>query len=226
MSGLPESVKEASNRPVGPFAGKAVGNLPANRRRGRWLLLGVVFTFLLVACSGGSGGAAPAASDGGSGDVNPAASEVPPDFPFTLYQGSDELGEETLNLSDLQGKPLVLNFWAGLCPPCRAEMPDLQGFYEEYKGRVTLVGIDVGQFSGLGTQSDARDLLNELGVSYPAGFTTDASVMRNFKVLGMPTTVFIDSKGGIFRTWTGALNRDVLTRVTNEMMQLESSPST
>lgn len=214
MSGLTESTKEASNRPVGPFAGKAVGNLPANRWRGRWLLLGVVFTFLLAACGGGSG------------DGNPAASDVPPDFSFTLYQGSSELGAETLNLSDLQGKPLVLNFWAGLCPPCRAEMPDLQGFYEEYKGRVTLVGIDVGPFTGLGTQNDARDLLIELGISYPAGFTADASVMRSFKVLGMPTTVFIDSKGGIFRTWTGALNRDTLTRVINEMMEQESSPST
>ena len=84
----------------------------------------------------------------------------------------------------------------------------------------------MGQFTGLGTQVDARDLLIELGISYPAGFTADASVMRSFKVLGMPTTVFIDSKGGIFRTWTGALNRDVLSRVTNEMMELESSPST
>ena len=177
-------------------------------------MLGVVFTFLLAACGGGSG------------DSNPAASDVPPDFSFTLYQGSSELGAETLNLSDLQGKPLVLNFWAGLCPPCRAEMPDLQGFYEEYKGRVTLVGIDVGQFTGLGTQVDARDLLIELGVTYPAGFTTDASVMRSYKVLGMPTTVFIDSKGVVFRTWTGALNRETLTRVTNEMMESESSPST
>jgi len=226
MSRLQESTKEGSNIPVGPFAGKAVGNLPAKRWRGRWLLLGVVFTFLLAACGGGSGGVAPSASVGGSGDSNPAASDAPPDFSFTLYQGSSELGAESLNLSDLQGKPLVLNFWAGLCPPCRAEMPDLQGFYEEYKGRVTLVGIDVGQFTGLGTQENARKLLSELGITYPAGFTADASVMRSFKVLGMPTTVFIDSKGGIFRTWTGALNRDVLTRVINEMMELESSPST
>ena len=226
MSGLPESAKEASNIPVGPFAGQAVGKLPVNGWRGRWLLLGVVFTFLLAACGGGSGGVAPSASVGGSGDSNPAASDAPPDFSFTLYQGSSELGAETLNLSDLQGKPLVLNFWAGLCPPCRAEMPDLQGFYEEYKGRVTLVGIDVGQFTGLGTQENARELLSELGITYPAGFTADASVMRSFKVLNMPTTVFIDSKGGIFRTWTGALNQDVLTRVINEMMELESSPST
>ena len=226
MSGPVESVREASNRPVGPFEAKAVGNLRANRWRERWLLLGVVFAFLLAACGGGSGGVAPSASGGGSGDGSPAASEVAPDFSFTLYQGSSELGAETLNVSDLQGKPLVLNFWAGLCPPCRAEMPDLQGFYEEYKDRVTLVGVDVGQFSGLGNEDDARDLLSELGVTYPAGFTADASVMRSFKVLGMPTTVFIDPKGGIFRTWTGALNRDVLTRVTNEMLELESGPST
>ncbi len=91
---------------------------------------------------------------------------------------------------------------------------------------VYAVGVDVGRFTGLGGENDARDLLKELGITYPAGFTTDGSVMSSFKVLGMPTTVFIDSKGGIFRTWTGALNRDVLRRVTTELMELESGPST
>ena len=62
----------------------------------------------------------------------------PNDFAFTLYQGQEELGAESLNFSDLQGKPVVLNFWAGLCPPCRAEMPEFQEFYEDYNDRVVL----------------------------------------------------------------------------------------
>ena len=51
-------------------------------------------------------------------DLEPA-----PDFRFSLYQGEEVLGAKELSLSDLRGKPLVLNFWAGLCPPCRLEMP-------------------------------------------------------------------------------------------------------
>jgi len=100
-------------------------------------------------------------------------------------------------------------------------MPDLQEFYEENKDRVNLLGIDVGQFTGLGNQESAKALLKELNVTYPAGFTNDSGVMRDYEILGTPTTVFIDSKGKTFRRWGGVLNNDVLTKVTNEMLELE-----
>ena len=117
---------------------------------------------------------------------------------------------------------MVLNFWAGLCPPCRAEMPDLQLFYEDFKEKVTLIGIDVGQFTNLGSQREAQNLLNKLDITYPAGFTTDASVVRKYEVFSMPTTVFINSKGEIFKKWGGLLTLEVLTDVSNEMLALES----
>ncbi len=142
----------------------------------------------------------------------------PDDFAFTLYQGQEELGAESLNFSDLKGKPVVLNFWAGLCPPCRAEMPEFQEFYEDYNDRVVLLGIDVGQFTSLGNRDDAQALLKALDVTYPAGFTEDPAIMRDFKVLGMPTTVFVDSEGEIFRSWTGALNLKTLSEITDEML--------
>ena len=154
--------------------------------------------------------------------VNPttpsSTTQNPNDFAFTLYQGQERLGAESLNFSDLLGEPVVLNFWAGLCPPCRAEMPEFQEFYDDYSDRVVLLGIDVGQFTSLGNRDDAQALLKELGVTYPAGFTEDPSIMRNFKVLGMPTTVFVDSKGEVFRSWTGALNLKTLSEITDEML--------
>ncbi|MFQ6026436.1 MAG: TlpA family protein disulfide reductase [Dehalococcoidia bacterium] len=171
-------------------------------------LLGVILAIVLVACSN------TIAND----TSQPASSNPAPDVAITLYQGQEAIGSETLNLSDLRGKPVVLNFWAGLCPPCRAEMPDLQEFYEEFNDRVVLLGLDVGQFTGLGNQEDAQALLEELGVTYPAGFTTDGSVISRHKVLGMPTTVFIDANGEIFRNWTGALNTERMTEITNEML--------
>jgi thiol-disulfide isomerase/thioredoxin len=158
----------------------------------------------------------------GLADAGPEG--MAPDFSLTLYQGSDKLGAETLNLSQLQGRPVVLNFWAGLCPPCRAEMPDLQRFYNESKDEVLLLGIDVGQFTGLGNREDAQTLLQELDITYPAGFTGDASIMQKYEVLGMPTTVFIDSNGEIFRNWTGVLDRETLEQVTSEMLKAEARP--
>jgi len=150
--------------------------------------------------------------------------DAAPDFEFTLFQGEEVLGTRTLRLSDLRGKPVVLNFWAGLVPPSRAEMPDLQIFYDQFKDQTTLIGIDLGQFTGLGSRQDAKDLLQELGVTYPAGFTNDASVVRDFKLLAMPTTVFIRADGTVFEIWRGALDRNVLIGIVQEMLQ-SATPS-
>ena len=154
-------------------------------------------------------------SGGGTGD--PA-----PDFDFSLYQGFSEIGERHSNISRLHGRPIVLNFWAGLCPPCRAEMPQFQVFYDEFKDRVTLLGIDVGPFTGLGSHEDADELLQELGVTYPAGWTDDGSVTRKYGVTGMPTTVFIDSDGKIFDRRVGAIDRNTLVRSTTRLLTAEA----
>ena len=132
--------------------------------------------------------------------------------------GSSKVGGSESDLAQLRGKPVVLNFWAGLCPPCRAEMPDLQIFYDKFKDRVTLIGIDLGRFTGLGNEQDARDLLQDLGVTYPAGFTNDSGVVKDFKILGMPTTFFIRADGTIFKKWSGALDEDTLAKQTNAML--------
>ena len=99
-----------------------------------------------------------------------------------------------------------------------AEQPDLQEFYNEFSERITLVGIDLGQFTGLGSLQDAKDLLEELQITYPAGFTGDSSVIREYKVFGMPTTIFIDANGEIFNNWGGALNSSVLREQANAML--------
>ena len=179
---------------------------------GKFALLALALLVTLAACSSSSSGST------SGGDLKSA-----PNFPFTLYQGESELGGSSLGLADLQGKPVVLNFWAGLCPPCRAEMLDLQLFYKEFKDDVTLIGIDVGQYSGLGNQTDAQNLLKDLSVTYPTGYTDDDRVMRLYELFGIPSTVFINSKGEIFRTWGGFLNLKVLADISNEMLAQESS---
>ena len=183
----------------------------------RWVLLWALLLLpalllAIAACSNGETSGSPAASD----------LEAAPDFEFTLYQGEGELGATELSMSDLQGKPVVLNFWAGLCPPCRAEMPDFQAFADDNRESVLVLGIDVGQFTNLGSQEDARLLLSDLGISYPAGYTTDGTIMRRYEVLGMPTTVFINSSGEIFRLWGGILDHEVLQDITNEMLAEET----
>ena len=145
-----------------------------------------------------------------------------PDLTVNLYQHEDPMDTASLKLRDLRGKPVVLNFWAGLCPPCRAEMPDLQLFHDQFKNEITLIGVDLGPHLGLGTQNDAENLLKSLNITYITGSPDDSDVIIDYDVLAMPTTVFIDSHGNIFRKWIGLLNMDALTDLSREMLALES----
>lgn len=148
-----------------------------------------------------------------------------PDFQISVYQGNDVLGGRELKFSDLLGKqPVVLNFWAGLCPPCRAEMPDLQAMYNQDQGRLLLFGLDVGPFVGLGSREDGRRLLDELKVTFPAGTTSDAQVVRDYKLVGMPTTYFIKPDGTIHRQWTGLLNKKKLDELVSELVAASRGP--
>ena len=100
-------------------------------------------------------------------------------------------------------------------------MPELQDFYEAYQGQVGLLGIDIGQFTGYGSYRDASSLLQSIGVTYPTGFTNDSNVVRDYQVVAMPTTVFISGDGEIFKTWTGALDQDTVTRIAKAMLPEE-----
>ena len=153
--------------------------------------------------------------------IAPVADNSAPDFRFMLFQGEDVLGASELALSELEGRPLVLNFWARFCTPCWSEMPELQDFYEEYDGRVRLLGIDVGQFTGLGSHKDAGKLLDSLGITYPAGYTDDGRVVRDYQIRAMPTTAFITADGELFQTWSGSITREEVTAIVREMLEGE-----
>lgn len=152
----------------------------------------------------------------------PANLKPAPDIQIVMYQGEGTVGGGRIALSQLWRKqPVVLNFWAGLCPPCRAEMPDFQRFYAEGgKDRFTLIGVDIGPFIGLGSREDGRALLRELHITFPAGTTFDARTVRNYEILGMPTTVFITSDGKIWRKHTGLLTRGQMDAFTAELLRV------
>ena len=158
--------------------------------------------------------------------ITPSGSDTKaaPNFSFTLYQGEAELGAEMLDISQLRGKPVILNFWAGLCPPCRTEMVEFQQFYRlsEQKEQVTLIGIDVGPFLNLGSYDDAQNLMRELNIDYPTGFTDDGSVVGRYGVVGMPTTVFIDSRGEIYQKRTGIVTLSLLKGILGKLLEHES----
>ena len=142
------------------------------------------------------------------------------DFEFSVYQGAEVLGGTNVNFGDLLDgpKPVVLNFWAGKCPPCRAEMPALQRMYDEHREDIIFVGLDVGIFTGLGTQASGLALLDEFDITYPAGAPPGRTPMVNYSVVSMPTTVFFSADGDIFQRWDGAIQEGQMNAIIEAML--------
>jgi thiol-disulfide isomerase/thioredoxin len=168
-----------------------------------------------------SGSAPSAAPETGS---EPVSVELEADFVIDLYQGEEVLGGSSVAFSEVLalGKPVVLNMWAGLCPICRNEMPELQEAHETYGDRVVFVGVDIGLFVGLGSKEDAVGLLDDLAVTYPAGSTPDAKIVRDYKVLGTPATYFVAPGGDIVERWNGFLTGDQLTKRVEELIEVST----
>lgn len=142
-----------------------------------------------------------------------------PDFLINMYQGEAIVEGKSVSLSQLRGKPVVLNFYAGNCPPCRTEMPALESSYQQYRDRVLLIGVDVGPFTGLGTREQGERLLHDLHVTYPAGTTRDSTVPAQFELLAMPSTFSIAPDGKIIRKMTGALSAHGASAIFEELVR-------
>ncbi len=156
----------------------------------------------------------------------PAPARRPaPDMEIVFYAADGRDPDPPAALSALWVRaPVVLNFWAALCPPCRAEMPDFQRLYQTHRpGRYLLVGVDVGPFIGLGSREEGQALRRQLGVTYPTGTTFDGHVVRAFGVVGMPTTVFIATDGTIVRHHTGLLTLAQMRAFTDELLSLSGA---
>jgi len=187
----------------------------------------VVFGSLLtLAACGANQAAGPQAAVGGASvpsavQASSSASAVPRnvslpsgfrDFSFVAYQGEELLGGHEGKFSNLfqSGKPVVLNYWAGSCPPCRAEMPAFQRVADAQQGKVIVFGLDVGPFVQLGRREDAIELYNALHIRYPLAYATNVQPLRLYSVQGMPTTIFFSGSGRIVDKVSGMLSEGQL----------------
>ena len=204
-------------RPVAICRPTGATRAPALRRGLLTLFINAAFT-LLAACGSGEVDATPTAPGGSAPGGGTVSLEVP-DLRIVAYQGGEEFGSAEFTLSQVLGvgKPVLLNFYAALCAPCLAEMPDIQAVYEERGHEITVVGVDVGQ-QFYGTREDGEELLSRLGIDYPAGTTFDEGVIRDFRVVGLPTTLFIRADGSLMRSWSGLLTESKFNEIIDELV--------
>ncbi len=106
-----------------------------------------------------------------------------------------------------RGKPLVVNFWASWCGPCRIEMPLLEASWKEHQGDVLFVGINTQERSA----KDAQALLDEFGLSYPNGRDESNRVNIEYGLFGLPETFFIRADGTLQYRHSGPLTQEIMS---------------
>ncbi len=136
------------------------------------------------------------------------AGNLAPDFQLQSLDG------QTVSLGNLLGKPVLINFWATWCPPCRSEMPYIQEIYEEWtdKGLVVLA-INIGESS-----STVEDFMQSQNLSFTVLLDTKQDVAQRYNITGIPATFFIDKDGIIQDKVIGAFQNK--TQIENRLSKI------
>jgi cytochrome c biogenesis protein CcmG, thiol:disulfide interchange protein DsbE len=141
----------------------------------------------------------------GAASGKPKAAPLPLAKNFTL----SELGDpgHTVSLAQYAGRPVIVNFFASWCVPCKHETPLMASFYKHMAGKVVVIGIDADD-----TASNALKFMRKAGVSYPVGFDPYPSVTNSYGVVGIPQTFFLDAQHRIVKHVYGAVTLKELTQ--------------
>jgi thiol-disulfide isomerase/thioredoxin len=168
-------------------------------RRPLALLAGLT---LLVSCSGGSATAPPAGAI-----LAHNATEAPllPEFADALPEVDPDAFQRLLG--QLDGTPVVVNFWGSWCPPCREEMPRLVAAHDVWGNRVQFLGVDI-----LDSRLEARAFMEEFGTTFPSVFDVPDAIKTSLGLFGQPVTVFFRADGSQSFAWTGPISEANLQR--------------
>lgn len=135
----------------------------------------------------------------------PIVGHLAPDFTGVTTSGERYTLTDFVDRDGEGGRPVVLNFWASWCGPCRIEMPHFERASLNYDGRATILGIN---------QAESAETVAKFGqtthVSYPLLVDEDSTINRQYGVANLPTTIFVDANGVIREVFVGTMNQAVL----------------
>lgn len=133
-----------------------------------------------------------------------------PNFQLKTLDGKD------VQLSDMKGKKVILNFWATWCPPCKAEMPHMQEFYKEQKGKnveILAINLTTAEKDPKGIERFVKDY----GLTFPILLDSTGEIGDAFQAFTIPTSYLIDTNGIIHKRIVGPMDKDMMTGLINSM---------
>ena len=139
------------------------------------------------------------------------------------FELTDQYGESH-RLLDYKGKVIFLNFWGTWCPPCRAEMPDIQKLYEEYAvqgedAEVVILGAAAPGMGQEGTEEEITQFMRENGYTYPVLMDTDWEMFTWYGITSFPTTFMIDREGNIFGYVPGQMTEEIMRSIIYQTLE-------
>ena len=136
-------------------------------------------------------------------ETTPPATLKSPDFTVIDVNGRE------VKLSDFAGKPIIVNFWASWCPPCKAEMPDFEAAYKKYGDRVNFLMVNMTD-GFRETVSDAKKHASSNGYTFPLYFDTKGNASDTYGVYSLPTTYFFNANGEAVAMAEGMISASAL----------------
>lgn len=127
-----------------------------------------------------------------------------PDFELKTLSG------DSMSLSSVKGKKVIINFWATWCPPCRSEMPDMQKIQDEHKDDVVVLAVNLTNSES--SVDTVKSFVDELELTFPVLLDEKGKINNQFEVLSYPTSYFVDENGVIQTKFVGALSYDQMNK--------------
>lgn len=135
----------------------------------------------------------------------PEEEEIPLAPDFTV----EDLDGNKYKLSDFRGKPVIVNFWASWCGPCKMEMPDFEELYKEYGDKINFLMVNMTD-GNQETKDKASKHISDNGYTFPVYYDTETEAAYAYGVSSIPATYFIDSEGYPVVYGVGALDKETL----------------
>jgi thiol-disulfide isomerase/thioredoxin len=143
--------------------------------------------------------------------IKPGGKFAAPDF--TVFDAH----KKAVKLSDFAGKPIVLNFWASWCPPCRSEMPHFNEVYADVKGEVVFIMVDMTD-KKRETQATGQEYVDKQGYDFPVYFDNEQQAAKAYNISSIPSTFLIDRSGNIVQVFKGSINKETLQGAVSQLL--------